>query len=235
MRILFLLLFLFPSLCFGQITKYGVNVQNGGIDQGRAGTVNCDGTSVMCAVSGSTVTISAEGGFGGINNIVSGSQTISCGFILGEDSSFMLGEDGGKISQECGGLDRILGEDGSFMLGEDGGKILNEDSQSSGTGTATPFFVISTLSSSAWVTANSSNSSTVYVGNSAVSSSNSIPLNVGEQNVYLPTYDLSNVYILGNAGDGVTFRYFGTSIQNSVTYLGNNVTYLGQNVTYLGL
>lgn len=163
----------------------------------------------------------ATGLFGDISkgNLVASSQTISCGNILGEDGSFMLGEDGGKILQDCGGVSvHILGEDNSFMLGEDGTKILDESSGTSTLGTATPLSLTTLLSPSAWVTANSSNSSTVYLGNANVDEiTNNVPLIAGERNVYLPTSDLSKVYVLGNQGDGVSFIYFGTSNVGFIT------------------
>lgn len=170
-------------------------------------------------------------------NLVSGSQTISCGKILLENGGSLLKEDGGYFLLECGAsFNYLLLENGSHLLLENGGKFLLEGSHAPIAGSATPFFNASTLSTSAWVTANSSNSDIVYVGNSSVSSINGIPLSIGEQNVYLPTSDLSKVYLKGNGGDGVTFIYFGVSVPltDSVTYLGNPVFYLGNTITYLG-
>lgn len=58
MRILFLLLLLFPSICYGQITKPGVQAENGGSVLGRALTVNCDDVCIVCSLSGTTLTLS---------------------------------------------------------------------------------------------------------------------------------------------------------------------------------
>lgn len=62
---LILSLLLFSSLASAQITKTGVNVQNGSSSVGHANTVNCDGTTMTCSISGSVVTLSSLGGGNG--------------------------------------------------------------------------------------------------------------------------------------------------------------------------
>lgn len=56
------LIFLLPSVCFGQITKPGVNGQNWGTNIGRALTINCSniqvgGNCLTCTMLGTTMTI----------------------------------------------------------------------------------------------------------------------------------------------------------------------------------
>lgn len=58
MRIFLVLLILFPLTAYGQITKPGVQAENGGTILGRALTVNCDNNCIVCSLSGTTLTIS---------------------------------------------------------------------------------------------------------------------------------------------------------------------------------
>lgn len=58
MRILLLLLLIFPITAYGQITKPGVEGQNAGSPLGRALTVNCDGNCIICTMSNTIMTIS---------------------------------------------------------------------------------------------------------------------------------------------------------------------------------
>lgn len=148
---------------------------------------------------------------GEANIIVSGTQTVSGGKILGEDGSAMLGEDGTYILEDDSVVveDHILGEDGTKMLGEDGSYILNEDSDfSHGVGINTALSPTSIVSPSLWVTANSNNQGTVWVGGANISVGiGGLPLIPNVQNTYLPIEDVSKVYITGYAGDGITYYY----------------------------
>lgn len=58
MRTLLFLLMIFPTISYGQISKPGVQAENGGSVLGRALTVNCDNVCIVCGLSGTTVTIS---------------------------------------------------------------------------------------------------------------------------------------------------------------------------------
>jgi hypothetical protein len=90
MRILFLLFLFMPIICYGQITKPGVQAENGGSVLGRALTVNCDNVCIVCSLSGTTLSISLSGACSG-----GGGSTD----LLLEDGSYLLLETtpGGKM------------------------------------------------------------------------------------------------------------------------------------------
>lgn len=57
MRIFLFLLILFPCVAYGQITKPGVQAENGGSVLGRALTINCDNVCIVCNLTGTTMNI----------------------------------------------------------------------------------------------------------------------------------------------------------------------------------
>lgn len=87
MRILFLVLMLLPITAYAQISKPGVQAENGGTVLGRALTINCDGNCIQCNLTGTTmnITFSSSCSGGGSN------------FLLLENGAFLLLESGGKI------------------------------------------------------------------------------------------------------------------------------------------
>lgn len=90
MKILFIFLLLMPTICYAQISKPGVQAENGGTVLGRALTINCDGNCIQCNLSGTTmnITFSSSCSGGGTN------------FLLLEDATFFLLEDNGKTILE---------------------------------------------------------------------------------------------------------------------------------------
>lgn len=137
------------------------------------------------------------------------------GFLL-ETGEKLLNQDGSRLLLEDSNVaqNHILLENGGSLLLEDGTYLLNENDQSVITGINTSLSPISIPSTSVWVTANPNNVGTVWIGGGNVTiGSGGLPLlpnSPNVQNVYLPTADVSKVFITGNAGDGVTFYYDST-------------------------
>lgn len=88
MRIFLILMILFPTISYGQITKPGVQAENGGSVLGRALSVNCDGSCILCTLTGTTMNISFNTSCGG------GGGSFD---LLLEDGTYLLLESGGKI------------------------------------------------------------------------------------------------------------------------------------------
>lgn len=139
------------------------------------------------------------------NNLVDKFTLETGGNLLLEDGTDLLKEDS-NVAQN-----HILLENGGNLLLEDGTYLLNENDQSVATGINTSLSPISIPSTSVWVTANSNNVGTVWVGGANVNvGSGGVALLPNVQNTYLPTVDVSKIFITGNAGDGVTFYYDST-------------------------
>lgn len=136
-----------------------------------------------------------------------GSQTVNAGFVLNEDGTYALNEDGTRILLESG-IDYALNEDNTYVLGEDGKRTLNEDSTDPDTvGVATELIQVPTGATMVWVTALSTNYETLRIGGSDVTRTTGVPLPPGATDVYFPIEDVSDLYIIGYYGDGVTFTY----------------------------
>lgn len=139
------------------------------------------------------------------NNLVDKFTLETGGNLLLEDGTYLLKEDS-NVAQNF-----IILEHGGVLLLEDGTKFLNENAQPSSVGINTSLSPISLPSTSVWVTANSNNIGTVWVGGANVDiGSGGVPLIANVQNTYLPIADVSKVFITGYAGDGVTFYYDST-------------------------
>lgn len=89
MRILFILLMLLPIAAYGQISKPGVEAQNGGSVLGRALSINCDNNCIVCTLTGTTMNITFSNSCG----------SSSPQFLLLENNSNLLLETtpGGKM------------------------------------------------------------------------------------------------------------------------------------------
>lgn len=148
--------------------------------------------------------------------LTSGSQVVGSGdSILGEDGSPILGEDGSKITDESQTStytsdDVILSEDGGAVFGEDGGKISDESATLTlvpQQGAATPLLLVSTVVTRVTILAKVGNTDTIWVGGSTVMAGIGIPLSITSPRYDLTNKDLSEVFIIGIVGEGVTFNY----------------------------
>ena len=117
MRILFLILFFFPIIAYAQITKPGVQAENGGSVLGRALSVNCDGSCILCTLTGTTMNITFSSSCGGGG---------SCSSLLLQSGGYFLLQNGGKMNlQSCSGLNSyLLLQSGGHLLLQNGGLLI---------------------------------------------------------------------------------------------------------------
>lgn len=162
------------------------------------------------------------------------SQTVNAGYVLDEDGGYTLNEDGSRILLESG-ISYVLNEDGSYALNEDGTRILTEDSTDPSTvGVATQLSLVSTPSPFIWVTANSTNQEIIRIGGSDITLTTGVPLPVGSVNVHFTIDDVSDLWIIGYYGDGVTFTYaYSTSATtDGLQFGGSDLEFGGSGLTF---
>lgn len=177
-----------------------------------------------------------------INNLIgNGSQDVVTGYVLNEDGTYALNEDGSRISLETTPPEYVLNEDGSYALNEDGTRILVEGS-SSGLGVATSLLAESTSCSYVLIRAKSTNAGIIWVGGSTVEENVGIPLLTTDSWLTVKTKDVSSIYIIGTVGDGVTFLYDYLDItyednpnpDGLLQFGGDNLQFGGDDLTFKG-
>lgn len=164
-----------------------------------------------------------------------GTCTVIAGYVLNEDGTYLLDEDGNRVVLESG-ISYLLNEDGTYMLDESGNKILSEDSGDPTLGVATQLSRVSVPIRGIWITANTLNSTTLWISGSTVAANAGVRIYTGTKGQYFPATDLMDLWIIGNINDGISYDYGyitpAASSGDGLQFLGSDLTFGGSDLTF---
>lgn len=136
------------------------------------------------------------------NSIGVGSQTVQA-VLSNTEGEFLLNTDGQPI--KVGGIGvPIANTDGQIITNTDG-QVINQSGNT--IGTPTPLMYVSTPSVYVIIQAKPSNTGLIWVGGPTVEPGAGVSLSHTSAPLYVPASDLSQVYIIGIIGEGVTFTW----------------------------